>query len=221
MRHIWIKSAIVFFMGAMTMPVIAQENTQELKDFREIPSPEKNAQRRAGEMKKALNLTDKQYNKIYKLYYKSEKKLSQSSSSNNRMGSRMGMGGPGGGMGGNMSAPSQDGSNGKRPAMDETAMKEQMEKIEKQKTAAQEKINKKMKKILSEDQYSSWQEMEQKRQDMEKQGMKRRDNRPGNRPTPPDRNMNGENGENGPGMPPPPSNADEKEKETPSENETL
>lgn len=46
-----------------------KENTQE----KEIPNPEKTARRRTDEMDKVLNLTEKQYKKIYKLNLKEER----------------------------------------------------------------------------------------------------------------------------------------------------
>ena len=47
-----------------------KENTQK----KEIPNPEKTARRRTDEMDKVLNLTEKQYKKIYKLNLKEEGK---------------------------------------------------------------------------------------------------------------------------------------------------
>lgn len=46
-----------------------KENTQK----KEIPNPEKTARRRTDEMDKVLNLTEKQYKKIYKLNLKEER----------------------------------------------------------------------------------------------------------------------------------------------------
>lgn len=40
---------------------------------KEIPNPEKTARRRTDEMDKVLNLTEKQYKKIYKLNLKEER----------------------------------------------------------------------------------------------------------------------------------------------------
>lgn len=65
-------------MALMCVPLSASANIryddpQEEVQKKEVPNPEKAAQRRADEMDKALNLTEKQYKKIYKLFLKEEK----------------------------------------------------------------------------------------------------------------------------------------------------
>lgn len=52
---------------------IRYDDPQEEVQKKEVPNPEKAAQRRTDEMDKALNLTEKQYKKIYKLFLKEEK----------------------------------------------------------------------------------------------------------------------------------------------------
>ena len=65
-------------MALMYAPLSASANVryddpQEKVQKKEVPNPEKAAQRRTDEMDKALNLTEKQYKKIYKLFLKEEK----------------------------------------------------------------------------------------------------------------------------------------------------
>lgn len=65
-------------MALMCAPLSASANIryddpQEEVQKKKVPNPEKAAQRRADEMDKALNLTEKQYKKIYKLFLKEEK----------------------------------------------------------------------------------------------------------------------------------------------------
>lgn len=52
---------------------VRYDDPQEKVQKKEVPNPEKAAQRRTDEMDKALNLTEKQYKKIYKLFLKEEK----------------------------------------------------------------------------------------------------------------------------------------------------
>lgn len=49
------------------------DDPQEKVQKKEVPNPEKAAQRRTDEMDKMLDLTEKQYKKIYKLFLKEEK----------------------------------------------------------------------------------------------------------------------------------------------------
>ena len=65
-------------MALMCAPLSASANIryddpQEEVQKKEVPNPEKAAQRQTDEMDKALNLTEKQYKKIYKLFLKEEK----------------------------------------------------------------------------------------------------------------------------------------------------
>ena len=52
---------------------VRYDDPQEKVQKKEVPNPEKAAQRRTDEMDKTLNLTEKQYKKIYKLFLKEEK----------------------------------------------------------------------------------------------------------------------------------------------------
>lgn len=65
-------------MALMCVPLSVSANVryddpQEKVQKKEVPNPEKAAQRRTDEMDKTLNLTEKQYKKIYKLFLKEEK----------------------------------------------------------------------------------------------------------------------------------------------------
>ncbi|MBQ8224895.1 MAG: DUF4890 domain-containing protein [Bacteroides sp.] len=147
----------------------AQEQQTEAgkEQFREIPSPEKNARRETERMKKELGLTEKQYNKVYKLLLKLERKrfLALTGGNSNMsfpaMGEAPGEGGGGrppmgggGGMGPGMGGgrpPMGGGGPGRRPMMNQNSA----ESLQK----AEASTDKKIKKILSEEQFAKWQEM--------------------------------------------------------------
>lgn len=143
---------------------IRYDDPQEKVQKKEVPNPEKAAQRRTDEMDKVLNLTEKQYKKIYKLFLKEEKEKVEAMMQRHPggmngqppMGGRHPMGGGRPPMGGGM--PPQGGGfpgmggfpEGMSP---EERMKEHAEKMQKK----QEKREKKIRKILTEEQYATWQ----------------------------------------------------------------
>lgn len=139
---------------------VRYDDPQEKVQKKEVPNPEKAAQRRTDEMDKALNLTEKQYKKIYKLFLKEEKEKVEAMMQRHPggmngqppMGGRHPMGGGRPPMGGGM--PPQGGGfpEGMSP---EERMKEHAEKMQKE----QEKREKKIRKILTEEQYAIWQTM--------------------------------------------------------------
>lgn len=158
-------------MALMCAPLSASANIryddpQEKVQKKEVPNPEKAAQRRTDEMDKALNLTEKQYKKIYKLFLKEEKEKVENMMQRHPggmdgqppMGGRPPMGGGRPPMGGGM--PPQGGGfpgmggflEGMSP---EERMKEHAEKMQKE----QEKREKKIRKILTEEQYATWQKV--------------------------------------------------------------
>lgn len=110
-----------------------KENTQK----KEIPNPEKTARRRTDEMDKVLNLTEKQYKKIYKLNLKEERE---------KLEVLIGRGGK------DMNRPPMR-EGGRLPMMTPPAgddkMKEEMQE------RAEKKI-KKLRKILTDEQYDLW-----------------------------------------------------------------
>lgn len=151
---------------------------------REVPSPERNARKITTAMKKELGLTDKQYDKLYKLNLKEQKELFGTTKNQQAMvqggprgggqgmgnrppgvgGGRMGGGGSAMGiggqppMGGGGQRPSMDGGDGFGQGMpgNTKAVKGKTEE-DMQKAAA--KKDKKVKKILTADQYTKWQTM--------------------------------------------------------------
>lgn len=143
---------------------VRYDDPQEKVQKKEVPNPEKAAQRRTDEMDKALNLTEKQYKKIYKLFLKEEKEKVEAMMQRHPgrmdgqppMAGRPPMGGGRPPMGGGM--PPQGGGfpgmggfpEGMSP---EERMKEHAEKMQKE----QEKREKKIRKILTEEQYATWQ----------------------------------------------------------------
>lgn len=162
-----------FFLCATSLA--AQEEFQEMRPpfpqqeegkapFKEIPNPEKAAKRITEEMSKELNLTEKQYKKVYKLILKEQKSLIE-----NRMRPMrppMMPGNPGEGdmpMMGNpgerppMGMGPEGMSRPRPPRMDE----DQAEALEK----ARKTKEKKLKKILTDEQYTRWQEIQLKRKD--------------------------------------------------------
>lgn len=130
--------------------------------FAEMPNPEKKAKEQTDRLKDVLQLTDKQYKKIYKLNLKEQKSLFE-----NRPQRPGGMPPhPMGGMppsGEGFMPPSGQGF--MPPAMDGERRpdlhKEQAEKMKKQ----AEKKDKKMKKILTDEQYARWKALPPERPD--------------------------------------------------------
>ncbi len=159
------------------LPAQAPErNTGQLP--REVPSPERNARKITSAMKRELNLTDKQYDKLYALNLKEQKELfasTQGIQARGQRGSAQGMGnrppgGGGGGMGGGRMGGGQPpmdgggGGGGQRPPIGGDSSGQGMpggpsakNKSEEDWQKAAAKKEKKIKKILTADQYSKWQ----------------------------------------------------------------
>lgn len=174
MKNMWSKSLLCFsvgVLGLLSAPAVAQTQNQpqqEQTGKRELPNPERSARRETDRLKKDLNLTDKQYEKIYKLLLKEEKSRVENMTKGNMpsmpQGQRPPM--PQGGMGGNggmnppMGPPPMGGGapGGFKP---NDNMQQQMEQKDK-----------KMKKILSAEQYEKWKTLQ----------AERKDNKPGERP---------------------------------------
>lgn len=111
--------------------VCTQAQEQEKKQLpREIPSPEKAARKMTDRMKEELQLTDKQYDKLYKLNLKEQQEhfatmTERGSGQRPSMGGRPGMGGGrppmDGGMGRGMGGGRPPmGAPGERPVMERT-----------------------------------------------------------------------------------------------------
>ena len=125
----------------------------------ELPNPQKDAERIATEMKKTLDLSDKQYKKVYKFYLKQQKEIVEEMSSRNnpKNGNRPPM-------------PPQDGNRpprGGRPDMEAGDGRPGGPKMKDgEKSPMQERIEKEqkqMKKILSDEQYEKWLKMKPSR----------------------------------------------------------
>ncbi len=153
----------IFLSALQIQAQVASEGEPEKKGemFREVPNPEKMAQKETDRLKEALNLTDKQYKKVYKLILKEQRELLE-----NRMQRPPMMGANGRGsrppheggmppMGMGEGAP--DGMH-RPPMMDGAPKPESAEDMQKRIA----KKNKKMKKILTETQYDQWLGMSQK-----------------------------------------------------------
>lgn len=153
----------IFLSALQVQAQVASEGEPEKKGemFREVPNPEKMAQKETDRLKEALNLTDKQYKKVYKLILKEQRELLE-----NRMQRPPMMGANGRGprppheggmppMGMGEGAP--DGMH-RPPMMDGAPKPESAEDMQKRIA----KKNKKMKKILTETQYDQWLDMSQK-----------------------------------------------------------
>lgn len=178
-----IKTILVSGFFLCTIPVMAQEEFPDMQPpfpqqeegkapFKEIPNPEKSAKRITEEMVKELNLTEKQYKKVYKLILKEQKSLIE-----NRMGQ--------------MRPPMMSGGEGEIPMMGQPGERPPMgmgpegmshprpprmdEDMAKELEKARQKKEKKLKKILTDEQYTRWQEIQLKRKD-----------EPGKPPVPPE-----------------------------------
>lgn len=159
-KIVWMACGMVLMCAPLSASAnVRYDDPQEKMQKKEVPNPEKAAQRRTDEMDKALNLTEKQYKKIYKLFLKEEKEKVEAMMQRHPggmdgqppMGGRPPMGGgmppQGGGFPGMGEFPE-----GMSP---EERMKEHAEKMQKE----QEKREKKIRKILTEEQYAIWQTM--------------------------------------------------------------
>ncbi len=150
-------------LSMLALQVQAQELPEaapapESRAYREVPNPEKAARKETDCLKAALNLTDKQYKKVYKLLLKEQRELLENMTQRPPM-----MGGEGG------PRPPHEGGmppmgmgEGRPEGMHRPPMgapkSESAEDLQKR----IEKKNKKMKKILTEAQYDQWLGMSQK-----------------------------------------------------------
>lgn len=162
MKQILLGIGISMFalqVQAQTAPEGDPVNKSEMR--REVPNPEKMARKETDRLKEALDLTDKQYKKVYKLLLKEQRELLE-----NRMQRPPMMGGEGG----RGPRPPHEGGmppmgmgEGRpegmhRPPMGGAPKPESAEDMQKRIA----KKNKKMKKILTESQYDQWLGMSQK-----------------------------------------------------------
>lgn len=147
-------------LNAQEIPEAQERQQHEQRLSREVPNPEKIATQQTDQMKKSLQLTDKQYKKIYKLNLKEQKERFKAMQGSKEQ--RTPMGGPGTGGG----RPPMGG--GEPPMMGEGGfprggrmgggpmMNRESNTADSQKKAAEAK-EKKIKKILTTEQYEKWQ----------------------------------------------------------------
>lgn len=159
-KHFWAIACAILFIGNGT--IAAQEAGKDMpdqqeKNFKPMPlSPEKSARQTTNRMKSLLNLTEKQYDKLYKLNLKWAREDQKNQSEAPHMGSRpegapnFG-GGRGPGQGPRENRPPQ--SMDRRPHRDSSSSADK-EKMEKQR----QKREKKLKKVLTDEQYARWTE---------------------------------------------------------------
>lgn len=136
-------------MGANAMNRF--DDPQEKVQKKEVPNPEKAAQRRTDEMDKMLDLTEKQYKKIYKLFLKEEKEKVEALMERHPEGMN-GQPPMGGGM-----PPQGGGFPGMGGDMDDMTPEERMKARGEEIQKEQEKREKKIRKILTDEQYEIWQ----------------------------------------------------------------
>ena len=177
-------SSVAISLILMGMPFLCSAQVEQQPQMQERPSAKQMAEAQAKRLEKELQLTEKQYKQVYSLYLE-EQKLRESLMSSGPMGGmpegagpggpgmgRPGMGGPGmgnpgmGGPGmGNQGGPvmGRPGGDGKKmgppngmPAMADIENSTEMQQF-------QQKKEKKMRKILTEQQYSIWEAQELQR----------------------------------------------------------
>lgn len=150
---------MLFSMQGMAQSEGSAGPEPKKEHFREIPNPEKTARKGAEHLKKELDLTEKQYKKVYKLLLKEQRELFEKRFQRPEMPGGMPGRGPRPHDGGMppMGGPRPEGE-GMRGMPMGAGPKEKQEDLQKR----IEKKNKKMKKILTEAQYDQWLGMKQK-----------------------------------------------------------
>lgn len=165
-RHFWMIACAALFVWGGT--ATAQETDKGMparaeQHYKPMPlSPEKSAQQTTDRMDSLLDLTKKQYKKLYKLNLKWAREDAENKTSAPRMGGRP-EGGPdfrGAGQGPRGQRPPEGMAERRAPRDfglspdDRENMEEQRLKLEKQR----KKREKKLKKILTDEQYARWAE---------------------------------------------------------------
>lgn len=145
------RNRLLCLLAVCLMCGMAFSQEQEKKQLpREVPSPEKSARKMTDRMKDGLQLTDKQYDKLYKLNLKEQQERFAAMAERGE-GQRPPRGEQRGecpGMGGGRPPV---GTRGERPAM------------------SKDNAEKKIKKILTAEQYAKWQEMRQPQEPLQPQ----------------------------------------------------
>ena len=163
MKRIVVAVGVMLCCMLSFSEVSAQNNSQKQgqQQYKEVPNPEKTAKRMTDDMQKLLNLTDKQYKKIYKLNLSEQKTMVSNMEKQQSSGNGPGMNGgmpPMDGQGGGMPPMGQGGPGdgnfgGQRPPMPPSGSNSNNNNdMQKQ----IEKKNKQIKKILTDEQYKIW-----------------------------------------------------------------
>lgn len=165
-RQFWIAAcAALFIFGGMAT---AQETGREMPDpqergFKPMPvSPEKSARHTTDRMDSLLNLTEKQYDKLYKLNLKWAREDMENKTPSPRMGGR-----PEGAPDFGAADGFEQGARGNRPPsgmadrrpprdFSPSGDREEMEKQRAKMEKRHKKREKKLKKILTDGQYALW-----------------------------------------------------------------
>lgn len=140
---------LLFSCFAWNVSVMAQQKT-DAKPPREVPSPEKIAKKMCDELQSELQLTDKQYKKVYKLYLKEQKARFSSQQADGASGMRP-----------PMREGNADFEGGERPDFGQRPGNGNVSKEEMM--AAQKKKEQSMKKILNPEQYEKWLKLDKKK----------------------------------------------------------
>lgn len=164
-KMMWMACSLVLLCAPMGANATTRfDEPQEKVQQKEVPNPEKAAQRRTDEMDKMLDLTEKQYKKIYKLFLKEEKEKVEAlmerhpegRSGQPPMGGRPPRGEGRPPMGGGM-PPQGGGFPGMGGDTDDMTPEERMKARGEEIQKEQEKWEKKIRKILTDEQYEIWQ----------------------------------------------------------------
>jgi hypothetical protein len=189
-KHIFTSLAFCAVLGCSSIYAQSNTTSGNRPEGMQAESVETMTFRQADEVRNQFNLTQKQFEKVSKAYKTYNENLFGSSSSSSRPsggpgggmggpgggmgGPGGGMGGPGGGMGGPGGGMGGPGGGGQPPQGDFNQggapnggdrqagpSQEDMEKRQKEMTKQEEKLAKSIKKILTADQYTQWQELRQ------------------------------------------------------------
>lgn len=143
------RIVLIAMLSFISVNLMAQDSTDKTEK-REAPTPEKMAKQFTDEMQTVVGLNEKQYNQIYKL------NLKEIEANSNKI--QMPMGGPSGmpppPMGGNFEGGG--GPGGGPGDMDENSA----EDVAAAQKKALDKKNKKLKKILTDEQFTKWEAYE-------------------------------------------------------------
>lgn len=159
MKNLCYAVGITIMVSFLTLPITMMAQESARTERHEVPNPERSAKQLTDKMQKELGLTDKQYKKIYKLNLKEQEKMVELFSKRPEgnfpprngerpQGPRPPMGGPQGG----------PGKPGERPGMKGPRPEGNSELEE-----LRAKNEKKLKKILTAEQYAKWQKIQPQR----------------------------------------------------------